>query len=332
MVPATKEIAVKNALQLTFGVSEWEDIKELTAGLSPALVFRIVVLGKAYLLRIITRTDMAGDPTHEYACMKAAAEAGIAPRIWYMSIADRIAITDFVAATTFQIKEARIQLPAVLKRLHSLPPFSHRVHYLDMADRYMRKFQEAGLLPESMITELVRLHTHIIGVYPRNQEDMVACHNDLKPENILFDGTKAWIVDWEAAFLNDRYVDLAIIANFVVTNEAEEMVYLKSYFGESVTIYHRARFFLMRQLLHLFYITVFLSLVAAAGVPIDWTLSRPDFRSFHARMWAGEISLANHDARQQYAWVHMDQLLYNVQLPRWEEALDIVAGGSGYVA
>ena len=27
----------------------------------------------------------------------------------------------------------------------------------------------------------------------------------------IYDGSKLWVIDWEAAFLNDRYVDLAIV-------------------------------------------------------------------------------------------------------------------------
>jgi hypothetical protein len=70
MIPETKLIAVKNALQVTFGVSEFEEIRMLTTGLTSALVFRIVVQGKPYLLRIITRTDAMSDPTHQFACIE----------------------------------------------------------------------------------------------------------------------------------------------------------------------------------------------------------------------------------------------------------------------
>jgi thiamine kinase-like enzyme len=59
-------------------------------------------------------------------------------------------------------------------------------------------------------------------------------------------------VDWEAAFLNDRYSDLAVMANFVVTNDAEEELYLQTYFGEEAGEYRLARFYLMRQVVHMF--------------------------------------------------------------------------------
>jgi len=62
---------------------------------------------------------------------------------------------------------------------------------------------------------------------------MVSSHNHLfKPDNILFDGLRVWLVDCEAAFRNDRYADLAVVANLVVASEAEERVYLQEYLGE----------------------------------------------------------------------------------------------------
>src|SRR5437763_10587567 len=98
MIPQAKSEAVARGLSDAFGVTEFEDISMLTRGLSSALVFRIVVRGRPYLLRIITRTDAFSDPTRQFACMQAAAEAGLAPHVWYSSIDDRISITDFVEA------------------------------------------------------------------------------------------------------------------------------------------------------------------------------------------------------------------------------------------
>ncbi|MDN5284852.1 MAG: phosphotransferase [Mucilaginibacter sp.] len=132
-------------------------------------------------------------------------------------------------------------------------------------------------------------------------------------------------MDWEAAFLNDRYADLAVVANFVVTNESEEKDYLKRYFGKEVNEYHYARFFLMRQVFHMSYFIFFMLLCSAAGVPIDLNLTKPDFRTFHDRIWAGEVNLANHDVRQQYALVHLEQLQHNLQLKQFDDSLHIVS-------
>ena len=56
MIPENKQTAVMHALQVAFGVSEFEEIQQLTAGLSSALIFKIVVKGKSYLLRMHNRS------------------------------------------------------------------------------------------------------------------------------------------------------------------------------------------------------------------------------------------------------------------------------------
>jgi aminoglycoside phosphotransferase (APT) family kinase protein len=271
VIPEAKKDAVAHALREAFGVTEFEDIRGLTAGLSSALVFRIVVRGCPYLLRLIMSTDATagpgqGDQTRHFACMRKAAEAGIAPRVWYDSAEDRISITDFVQARPFPRIEALARLPGTLQALHASPSFPPLgvANHLDVIDGFVRKFQAAKILPESETAELFQGYARVASVYPRHDSDVVSSHNDLKPENILFDGDRVWLVDWEAAFLNDRYLDLAVVANFVVTNDAEEEAYLRSYFGEAAGEYRHARFYLMRQILHIAYAVVFMRLALEA--------------------------------------------------------------------
>jgi aminoglycoside phosphotransferase (APT) family kinase protein len=311
-------------------VNEFEDIRMLTAGLSTALVFRIVVRGCPYLLRIITRTDAMNDPTRQFACMMSAAAAGLAPRVWYTSTEDRISITDFVEARPFPTTEALALLPLTLRTLHALPPFPKMIvyrDYFDALDGYIQKFRAAKIMPASETEELFQLYARVQSVYPRQDAEMVSSHNDLKPENILFDGTRVWLVDWEAAFLNDPYTDLAVTANFVVTNDAEEEIYLRTYFGEAVSEYRLARFHLMRQALHMFYAMIFL-LLGSSGKPIDPNAKTPDFRDFHDGIWAGEISLASAETKLQYGRVHMDQVLRNMRTTRFQDALSVVSSAA----
>ena len=153
---------------------------------------------------------------------------------------------------------------------------------------------------------------------------MVSCHDDLKPENILFDGSRVWLVDWEAAFRNDRYFDLAVVANFVVTTDVEEKVYLQEYFGQPPDEYQLARFFLMRQVMHMLYAAFFV-LLGASGKPVNQSDELPSFRDFHRRIWAGEVDLAQNDVKTVYGRLHWNQLLQNTRLPRFDEALGIVS-------
>ena len=249
MIPPDHHAAVARALRDAFGVTEIDDFRAMADRPTANPVFRIVVRGSAYLLRINTRK---GDVARQYACMQAAAEAGLAPRVWYTHSEDRISITDFVEATPLSRAGALVWIPAALRTLHSLPPFPEVPHHMNTTclflihkspavDAFFRQFQAAKILSPPETEELFSRHAQLAAVYPHHEADRVSSHNDLfKPDNMLFDGHRLWLVDWEAAFRNDRYADLAVVANQLDTTEAEATAYLQQYFEEPPNKYQLA--------------------------------------------------------------------------------------------
>jgi aminoglycoside phosphotransferase (APT) family kinase protein len=335
LIPDAKKAAVARALQETFGTSEFEDIALLAAGVTSALVLRIVVKGRPYILRVCTRTDGANEPTRQFACMKIAAEAGIAPRVLYTNIEERVSIIDLVQARPLPAREALVPLALRLRTLHALTPFAKLVNDFDtaptfllrssaMRDGFIQRVQAAKILPEGEEQELLQLCARMRSIYPWHDSDLVSSHNDLKPANIVFDGARLWLIDWEAAFLNDRYNDLAVMANFVVTNDEDEESYLQTYFGEAAGEYRRARFYLMRQVVHMFYGMVY-TLLGSAGKPIDPNEPAPDFRDFHNRVWTGEVCLETGEMKIQFGRIHMNQLLQNMRTREFEGALRVIS-------
>jgi thiamine kinase-like enzyme len=329
MIPENKQAAVNKALEFSFGTSHWEEIQPLTKGLSSALVFKIIVKGKPYLLRVIMREDAVADPTHYFGCMQSAASAGVAPPIFYLDNKERISITGFVQEKYFSKQEARNLMPIYIRKLHNLPKFPFRLQYFARMEGFMEKFRTARLVHEQIINEIFSIYDSIANVYPRNaQENWVSCHNDLKPENVIFDGSRPWFVDWESAFLNDPYLDLAMVTNFVIENSEQEVEFLRRYFGRPAEQYEHARLFLMQQLLHVYYFTSFILFSGQnESVDID-SMEKQDFKSFHDRIWSGEISLANTNPKLQYAWVHKDRLLFNAHGKRFKDSLATISAHS----
>lgn len=331
MIPQEKIAAATRGLNEAFGVAAVDHIRDLTERPGSNRAFRIVVRGSAYLLRINTR---AGDMARHFSCMQAAAEAGLAPRIWYSSVEDRISITDFVETVPFPATEARRRVPAALRILHALPPFpivpfnttcTFLLNKGPALDGFLQKSKAANILPERELEELFAQYERVATAYSSLGPDLAPSHNDLfKPDNILFDGRRLWLVDWEAAFQNDRYADLAVMANILVANEAEEQLYLEEYFGAPPVSYQAARFYLMKQLAHMFYAMAFLSL-ASAGKPVDWSDPVPAYGDFQRRFWAREVNLADDHSKTVYGRVHWEQLRHNLRQPRFDEALRIVA-------
>jgi aminoglycoside phosphotransferase (APT) family kinase protein len=331
MIPQANIAAATRSLNEAFGVAKYDDIRDLTERPSSNRAFRIVVRGSAYLLRINTR---AGDMARHFTCMRAAAEAGLAPRVWYASAEDRISITDFVEAVPFPATDALRRIPAALRALHGLPafpvaPFNTTCTFLlqqsAMLDGFLQKFRAANILPADDLEELLGQYTRLAVILSSLDPDMAPSHNDLfKPDNMLFDGSRLWLVDWEAAFQNDRYADLAVAANILVHDEEEEQSYLAEYFGAPPVSYQLARFHLMRQLAHMFYAMAFLSL-GSAERPSDWNEPVPAYRDFQRRFWEREVALADDQSKTVYGRVHWEQLKRNLRQPRYGDALRIVA-------
>jgi aminoglycoside phosphotransferase (APT) family kinase protein len=331
MIPQEKIAAATRGLNEAFGVAEFDHIRDLTERPGSNRAFRIVVRGSPYLLRINTR---AGDMTRHFSCMQAAAGAGLAPRVRYTSAEDRISITDFVEAVPFPATDALCRVPAALRTLHALPPFpvapfnttcTFLLNKGPALDGFLQKFRAANILPEHDLEELLAQYARVAAAYSSLDPDLAPSHNDLfKPDNILFDGSRLWLVDWEAAFQNDRYADLAVVANMLVSNEAEEQIYLREHFGAPPVSYQAARFYLMKQLAHMFYAMAFLSL-GSAGKPIDWSEPVPAYSDFQRRFWAREVDLADNHSKTVYGRVHWEQLRHNLRQPRFDEALRIVA-------
>ena len=307
-----------------FGATAIEDIQTISKGLSSDLVYRIVVKGSPFLLKIMTRIDERNDPARIFAAMKAEAEAGLSPRVWYANIEDGISIADFVETQPLPIAEALVRIPGMLRRLHALPPFPKTFNYVTAHNGFIWRFRTANLLSEDEIEEIFPRYERVCAAYPCLDADTVSSHVDLKPENILFDGQRVWLVDPQAAFLNDRYFDLAVVANFVVANDADEKAFLEEYFGQPADEYQLARFFLMRQVVHMFAAAVFL-LLGSAGKAVNQNDPLPPFRDFHQRIWAGGIDLMDNEMKTIYGRVHWKQLLQNVRGPRFDDALRIMS-------
>jgi aminoglycoside phosphotransferase (APT) family kinase protein len=323
MIPENKQFTVRTALQKAFNTERFDNIVQLTKGLSGALVFKITVNGTHYLLRIVI-SETRDKPEYYFDCLSAAANAGLAPAIHYLNVEDKVSITDYIEDRYFPVDEARIKMADTLRVLHALPKFSCRLNYIEASDMFLQKFLSSGIMRGSEIQDVLALYARIKNVYPRNDpHNLVSCHNDVKRDNIIYDGLRPWLVDWEAARLNDRYVDLAAIANFVIKDEKDETDFLKRYFGEASDEYNQARFFLMSQIVHMFCFTL-CAVPGSGGKSINIKMNTLGFNEFHDRLWNGEINLGNNDEKLHYGLVHLKKLQNDMQTKRFDESLRVV--------
>lgn len=326
-IPEVKLEAVERVLKTTFNTASVDSVEQLAGGLSTSVVYKIVVHGKPYILKIILKPDAFNDPIRHCTCINLAAQAGVAPFVYYAN-EDGVSITDFIEAKPLPkpLKtDHLIELAGIVQAIHSASNFPPLVNYLAGIDGFIQPFKASQLLPEKATQEHFKYYAEIQKAYPRHDPDRVPSHNDLNPRNLLFDGQRIWVVDWEAAFQNDRYVDLAIVANHCVATEAQEEIYLKAYFGDALDDYKRARFFLMRQVCLMFYAMSFMrfaTVLQAQNRVIDDRMETVRYRDFTAQIASGAVSLASAEGQFLYAKVLLNEALHNMKTSRFADSIN----------
>jgi aminoglycoside phosphotransferase len=325
---------VDRALMAAFGTCELDGAQSISGGLSGAGVWRIRVGGIAYVLRIAGARDGFSDPVRGHACMRTAAAAFLAPRVRYASDDDGLAITDHIAPHSLALDypgkghELVIELAQAVRVLHQTPPFPPLVDYLDGMDNLIALHRQLDVLDPAATGELFDRFAELRAGYRTRPCDLVSSHNDLNPGNILYDGTRLWLVDWEAAFLADRYVDLATVANWLTRDAGGEEALLATYFGRAPDAQERARFDLMRQVNHLFTGLIFLNGAAMErpGVRLDdRTLAGPDLETLKDRLRSGDFAILEWENRVAYGKARLAAALEGLRAPGCGAALASLA-------
>jgi aminoglycoside phosphotransferase (APT) family kinase protein len=327
-IPSSQRDAVAQAVRQTFGSAGAEAITPASAGLSGAFVARLQVRGRPYLLRVEAHRDALRDPHRQYACMRAAAEAGVAPAVLHTDPEVGVAITDFIDARPIAdypggAPAAALELGRMTARLRAGPAFPTLVDYFDGVDLVWANLLSAGAVDPDAIAPYLAAWKDVRDVCPRTPaQALVPSHNDPNPSNILYDGERLWLIDWETAFANDPLVDPAILAMFFGLEGPAEAPFLEAVFGavdEALT----ARFLLVRQACHMFFAAMMLTVgtrgQGAREAPIADFVS-PDFAVVRAAVARGELQVGSPEGRLALAKAMLGRVLATTQGPALEAA------------
>jgi hypothetical protein len=245
---------VKNALQRAFGVSDVDAARPLDGGPSEARVLKIRVGGIPYVLKVEEPAHAAADLP--WRAMEIAAGACIAPRLYDLRPQDGVAIMDYLEARSLREHPGApaawlAELGQTVRFLHQAPPVSDGEDYIERLGRLLEAAK--AWLSGSALENVAFSQAVIERVYRNIDPELVFSHGDLNPRNVIYDGRRFWIIDWQAACLADRYVDLAALANFYTDGEDQAKGLLGGYFGRPATAQEHDRLVVARQLSHLFY-------------------------------------------------------------------------------
>ena len=328
VIPSDKRASVDRALAAAFGGARVAAIAPLTGGASGAHVYHLMANGAEHLLRIEANVGGLHDPVRQYACMRIASDAGVAPRVRYADATDAVAIMEFVHTRTDAGDNARrarlASLARTIRTLHEAPLFPPFMNFFEAMSTILGYLESNASLPPAILARLLEGYRAIADVYPSSDSELVSSHNDLNPNNVLFEGERTWLIDWELAFANDRYNDIATLMNFFTTNSSDVELILREYFGDALGDYHRARALLMQQVNRMYYAVMMLNMASMATPGFRVTEAELDMRSFQEiRSEMAPVS-SGQDARIKFACVLLRDALRDMEGPPFRGALSTV--------
>ncbi|WP_212004992.1 phosphotransferase family protein [Chitinophaga sp. HK235] len=323
--PADRTAAVNVALEKTFGNAVISEVILLTGGLSAASVYKIIADNRPYVMKLdIPHAYTAADPFEK---VTRAAAAGIAPPLRYKSVKAGIIISDFIEnkpiRSIYSGSVLAVKLAEAVKKIHAVPYAVPGADLKETIDHMLAGFRRNHILSGPIPDECLKRYEKVKMLYPWQDTDKVFSHNDLNPSNILCDGEDVWIIDWDTAFVNDRFLDLAGVANFFIHSPEQEAVFLKTYFGE-VNDYKISRFYVMCQISRIIYAMMMLQLAAQAK-PADYAhdqhMEGVHLKDVGSLLGSGTLSLATYEGQFMYGKALMNEAVQQMRTTRFEDAL-----------
>ena len=284
----------RQAINSVLGVATVATVRPMTGGVSGAFVFLVEAGGRRFVLRIEGPASPLRNP-HQYLSMRIAAEGGIAPRLHYLDVDDRVVMMDFIEDRPLEAypggdPELARAIGAMVKKLQTAPLFPSFVHYPDIVSRLWTHVCKTGLFVDGLLDAASRRLVQIRETYAPHAVQYVSSHNDVLPRNVLFDGKRLWLIDWESAYRNDPLVDLATaLDNFAPSPDLEEVLLL-AWLGHEPDDLLRSRLALVRALTRLYYAGVLFSASALAPrARPDHSLLAPTSAEFERAIRDGRL-------------------------------------------
>jgi aminoglycoside phosphotransferase (APT) family kinase protein len=333
-IPADRREIARSALSSTFGTSPLTALQPITSGASGALIYRIEVGGRPYLLRLegLVR-DHVRDPHRTYRCMQIAADAGIAPALRHADPAAGAAIMDFVGDLPLAdypggLAARARDLGALVARLQATPAFPAVAPYPAVIAGMLDRLVASGRYAPGLLDAHREGFERIRAGYRWDEKVLVSSHNDIHPGNILFDGQRLWLIDWETAYRSDPLVDIAVMTLYLVTTPETRDVLFAAWLGRAPDRRLMARLVLMRQLVRLFYACANgLFVAAAGGYPPETDLVALTPAEFVAGIAAGRLVQGTVEAQRVGSKVALRTFMEGLASSEFELALAVARQG-----
>ena len=272
-------------------------VKSFPHGLSGAAVYDVATDAGDFVVRIADEAD--DEQWHrKIALLRVVADAGLAPKLVWVDEGEGATVSLKIGAQlSTALADAVVRPRAIasvvdaLARLHRLPATAFPPIDLVVVVRtlWQRQIAKAGFPAWAFpAAALIDRADALLAADQRR----VPSHNDMNPTNLLWDGTRAWLVDWDASGLNHPYYDLAVFSMFLRLEDRAALDLLARQENATITAAHADTFRALRTLGALFCGMVFFMLAGDLTSTVPQHLDEtPTLLQFYARLRTGELAL-----------------------------------------
>ena len=222
-------------------IDDWQgrniSIQPLSGGLTNSN-YKVEVDGRPYFVRVPGESTelLAVNRDNEYHNTKAAAEAGVAPKVLYYLPEYCVMVLEFLAGKTMSKDSLNRpgmprRMAKAIKQLHGGPGFLTDFNMFGLTEYYLNLCKEREIrIPNGYLERMptVERIERAMSVHPL---DIVPCNNDLLAENYLDDGKQLWLIDYEYSGNNDPTFELGNTCQEMQFSENQINEVCAAYFG-----------------------------------------------------------------------------------------------------
>ena len=229
--------------ELASQVEEWRgkdvSIQQLSGGLTNTN-YKIIVDGRPFFVRVPGESTelLAIDRKNEHHNTRAAANAGVAPKVLHHFPEHDVMVMEFLDGKTMSKdalneKGMPTRMAQSIKRLHAGERFLTDFNMFRLTGYYLRLCSDRGIkTPDGYLDRLdtVAQIEKAMSVKPLVA---VPCNNDLLAENYIDDGKQLWLIDYEYSGNNDPTFELGNTCQEMQFSDEQIAEVCVAYFGKA---------------------------------------------------------------------------------------------------
>jgi len=214
-------------------------IQHLSGGLTNTN-YKVIVEGTPFFIRVPGEGTelLAIDRNNEHHSAKAAAQAGVGPKVLHHLPEYNVMVLEFLNGKT--MSKDSLNAPGMpkrmadsIKRLHAGERLLLDFNMFRLTEYYLSLCKERGIKIPNGYLERMDTVNEIEKAMSAKPLATVPCNNDLLAENYIDDGQQLWLIDFEYSGNNDPTFELGNTCQEMQFNDAQIEEVCAAYFGEA---------------------------------------------------------------------------------------------------